>query len=216
MTINGPRLETLSGGKPRQVVVILHGYGADGNDLIEIGRVLQPAFPDALFAAPNAPEACEGVGFGYQWFPITVDALQAGRFEGAKRAAPAVREYLGALWSETGLGAGETVLSGFSQGAMMALHVGLGLAKPLAGIVAVSGALIAPEPIASKPPVQLVHGELDGVVYPRYSREAFARLKEEGVDVALHLSPGIGHSISPDGLAAAAAFLGRVLPPKGA
>jgi phospholipase/carboxylesterase len=212
VSLGGPRLEPLSGGKARQLVVILHGYGADGADLIEIGRVLQPAFPDALFVAPNAPERCADIGFGYQWFPITMDMLQAGRFEGARRAAPAVRELIEALWAETGLGAAETVLSGFSQGAMMALHVGLGIEPPLAGIIAVSGALIAPQPIASRPAVQLIHGELDGVVDPRYSREALARLKEEGVDVALHVSPAIGHSISPDGLAAAAAFLKRVLP----
>jgi phospholipase/carboxylesterase len=205
-------LPPASGGPPRQLVVILHGYGADGEDLIALGQVWRQVLPDALFIAPNAPEPCDGNPFGYQWFPLDLDR-PASRLLGAPKARPLIEDFLKELWDQTGLGPAETVLAGFSQGAMMALHVGVQLDEPLAGIVAFSGALIPPRHYASRPPVRLFHGDLDTVVDPGLSRDALAALRAEGYDAALTLSPGIGHSISPEALEAATAFLVRVLKP---
>lgn len=213
MSLAGPVLEPLSGGPPRQLVVILHGYGADGSDLISLGEPWRQALPEALFVAPDGPEPCADFPSGRQWFPVTVEMLQTGRLEGVRRAAPLVRDHLAELWAKTGLDPARTVLTGFSQGAMMALHVGLGLPQALAGIVAFSGAFIAPPRLAARPPVLLVHGDPDPVVDPRFSRMAFSALKAEGVEVELVVSPGIGHSISPAGLNAATTFLARVLGP---
>lgn len=210
MSLTGPVLPPASGQPPKQLVVILHGYGADGEDLIALGQVWQRVLPDALFAAPNAPEPCAINAFGYQWFPLDLDRPQS-RVVGAPLARPVVEDFLRELWDATGLGPAQTVLAGFSQGAMMAMHVGLGIVPQLAGIIAFSGALIPPERYASKPPVLLLHGDVDPVVDPDLSREALTTLKAEGYKAELIISPGIGHSISPDGLAAAEAFLVRVL-----
>ena len=207
--LSGPMLPATSGAA-KQAVVLLHGYGSDGSDLIGLGQMWAPGFPDALFVSPNAPEACAINPAGYQWFPLDLDRPQS-RIVGAPLARPPIEEFLRALWDETGLGPAETVLAGFSQGAMMALHVGVQLTESLAGIVAFSGALIPPERYASKPPVLLLHGDLDPLVDPSLSREALSVLKAEGYDVELLVSPGIGHSISPEGLEAATAFLVRVL-----
>lgn len=210
-TLTGPSLPPASGGPPRQLVVLLHGYGADGADLIDLGRAWAPILPDALFVAPNAPERCAMSAFGYQWFPLDIDRIGAS-LSGVPAAASAVRQYLAVLWAETGLGPSDTFLVGFSQGAMMALHVGTALPERLRGILAFSGAFVPPIGFAenpAKPPVALVHGEMDTVVDPGLSRRAAELLKAAGCDVALHLSPGIGHGIAADGLAFATAFLQR-------
>jgi phospholipase/carboxylesterase len=203
-------LPPASGGAPKQIVVILHGYGADGEDLIALGQVWRQALPDALFAAPNAPDPCDGNPFGYQWFPLDLDR-PTSRLAGAPKARPLIEDFLRQLWERTGLGPAQTVLAGFSQGAMMALHVGVGIVPPLAGIVAFSGALIPPERYASKLPILLLHGDLDTVVDPNLSREALSVLKAEGYEAELLVFPEVGHSISPEGLEAATAFLVRVL-----
>lgn len=213
MTLTGPSFGPVSGGRPKQLVVILHGYGADGNDLIGLGEVWGEALPEALFVAPNGPAPCADFPAGRQWFPVTMEMLQHARLDGARGAGPVVEGYLRDLWARSGLGPAETVLAGFSQGAMMALHVGLGLDEPVAGILAYSGALIPPGRYASRPPVLLLHGDLDPIVDPELGRQALTALKAEGYDVELVVSPGIGHSISPEGLEAGGAFLVRVLRP---
>jgi phospholipase/carboxylesterase len=206
--LSGPMLAPRSGKPPRQIVVLLHGYGADGSDLIGLGQYWAEGLPDALFVAPNAPAPCAGNPFGFEWFPLQVDRI-AGRIDGARTAAPMIIEFLENLWSQTGVGAADTFLTGFSQGAMMSLHVGTSLARPLKGIVAFSGAFVAGDgfPQADKPPVGLVHGELDPVVDPELSRQAAEELSAAGYDVRLHLSPGTAHGIAPDGLDFATGFL---------
>jgi phospholipase/carboxylesterase len=201
-----------SGAKARQIMVLLHGYGADGADLIGLGREWGALWPDMLFVAPNAPERCAVNPGGYQWFALGADRI-AGRIEGANLARPALEAFLRDIWAQTGLGAAETLFCGFSQGAMMALHVGTALPETLAGIVAFSGALVPAEGFSKggKPPVALIHGELDKVVDPALSREAAAVLIADGFEVALHISPGVGHGIAPDGLAFATDFLARHL-----
>lgn len=208
--LSGPMLAPRFGAAPRRLVVLLHGYGADGQDLIDLGRYWGEALPDALFVAPNAPRPCGGNPYGFEWFPLAVDRI-AGRIEGARQAAPVLREFLIDLWAQTGLGAGDTFLVGFSQGSMMALHVGTVLESPLRGIVAFSGAFVPAENFGDaalgRPPVLLVHGDVDQIVDPDLSREAEKQLKAAGFDVSLHLCAGLAHGISDEGLAVATAFL---------
>src|SRR5690554_5046141 len=135
-----------SGEPPRQLVVLLHGYGADGNDLMALGQHWGPLLPEALFVAPHAPEACGMSSAGFQWFDVELEGDRlAGRQAGVVAARPVLLGFLSDLWSQTGRGPRETLLVGFSQGAMMALHVGLSLPEPLLGIVAFSGAFVPVE-----------------------------------------------------------------------
>lgn len=212
--LSGPLLAP-SSGTAKHAVVLLHGYGSDGTDLIGLGQMWAPQFPDALFVSPNAPAACAINPGGYEWFALDLDrAAYERRLAGAVSARPVVAQFLEDLWRQTSLAPEQTVLAGFSQGAMMALHTGLSLDRRLAGILAFSGALLSPEgfpqPEALRPPVALVHGEFDPVVETALSRDAQRDLKAAGYDAALHVSPGIGHSISADGLQFASGFLGRV------
>jgi phospholipase/carboxylesterase len=208
--LSGPMLPPRSGNPPGQLVVLLHGYGADGNDLIDLGRRWQQALPEALFVAPNAPDPCGENPFGFQWFPLDLNRT-ISRVTGAPQAREAIANFLAELWAQTGLSAGDTFLVGFSQGAMMALHVGLSLDQAPLGIVSFSGALIPPDGfeggLPTKPPVCLIHGELDQVVDPELSRKASLMLQIQGYDVRYHLSPGVGHGISPDGLDFATSFI---------
>lgn len=208
--LSGPMLPPRSGAKPRQLVVLLHGYGSDGSDLIALATHWQDLLPDALFVSPNAPHASRENPLGFQWFALDIER-PVSRLTNLPGAAPAVVGFLQALWTQTGLGAGQTILAGFSQGAMMALHVGLSLKDPPMGIIAFSGALVPPEGLATrtgpKPPVCLVHGALDAVVEAHYSAEASDSLRKLGYSVSHHVSPQIGHSIAPDGLGFASAFI---------
>lgn len=213
--LSGPMLAPVSGGLPQQIVVLLHGYGSDGSDLIGLAPQFQPILPDALFVAPNAPEPVPGYPSGFQWFDVKMDGDRlASRLLGAAAARPILIEFLNDVWAQTGLGAAETILVGFSQGAMMALHVGLSLPEPLKGIIAFSGAFVPADGFAedafAKPPVCLVHGDLDTVVDPQLSAEAEIVLTKAGVPVHYHVSPGVGHGISPDGLAFATDFVSNV------
>lgn len=208
--LSGPMLAPRNGKPPGQIVVLLHGYGADGQDLIDLGRYWGEAMPDALFVSPNAPNRCAGNPFGYEWFPLQVDRI-AGRIEGARQAAPVLRDFLADLWTQTGLGVADTFLVGFSQGAMMALHVGTASESPFKGIVALSGALVPAEDFGAaghaRPPIVLIHGDVDPVVDPQLSRDAETALKSAGFPVSLHLCPGLAHGISAEGMAVAAAFM---------
>lgn len=209
--ISGPVLPPRSGRLPRQLVVLLHGYGADGEDLIGLGEPLGEVLSDALFAAPNAPARCAQNPFGYEWFPLAFEAMAESVRIGAPAAHGAVLEYLEDLWVRTGLTAADTFLCGFSQGAMMALHVGLSLPAPLRGIVSFSGALVPPPGFGAdalpKPPICLVHGRLDQVVDPALTQQAADSLAAAGYEVHLHFSPETPHGIAPDGLGFAARFM---------
>jgi phospholipase/carboxylesterase len=130
---------------------------------------------------------------------------------GVPQARPAVIAYLDETWRRTALGPADTFLCGFSQGAMMALSVGLSLAQPPLGVVSFSGAFVPPEGFGTAgrryPPSCLVHGDGDTVVDPALSQRAYEALSAAGVEVFLHLSPGMAHGIAPDGLAFAARFM---------
>jgi phospholipase/carboxylesterase len=207
LTLSGPVLAPASGGPPKQLVVLIHGYGADGEDLIGLGRHWRETFPDALFAAPNAPTRCAQNPFGYEWFPIVFDAMQESVRIGVPDAARHVTQYLDDLWSRTKLGPADTVLVGFSQGAMLALPVAIATTPQLAGVVSFSGALVPPDQVIARPPVLLVHGDADQVVDPQLTDDAAAWLDANGLAVERHISRGMAHGIAPDGLDAATTFL---------
>lgn len=219
--LDGPRLPPRSGGPARQLVVLLHGVGADGADLIGFAPALAQALPGAAFAAPDAPFPCDMAPYGRQWFSLQ-DRSPARLLAGVRAVEPALRGFLEAELSRLGLPASALALAGFSQGAMAALHAGLRMAAPPAAILAYSGALLAtPESLAAEavaraappPPVLLVHGEADGVVPVGASRVAEATLRAAGVPVEALYIPGLAHTIDETGLAAGTAALRRAFAP---
>jgi phospholipase/carboxylesterase len=214
--LDGPRLEPRS-GTARQLVVFLHGYGADGNDLIEIGRAWQGLLPQAAFVAPHAPEPCAQAPVGRQWFALTMRDLDE-RWAGVNKAAPVLEQFLDAELARRNLPPSALALIGFSQGTMMALHVGL--RRPVAplAIVGYSGLLVFPEDanpeqftaeIKSRPPVLLIHGDQDDLIPPQALFLATNGLGALGVPVEWHLSHGIGHGIDQEGLRHGGEFLAR-------
>jgi phospholipase/carboxylesterase len=217
--LDGPRIPPASGGPARQLVVLLHGVGADGSDLAALAQVWAPALPDAAFIAPDAPFPCDMAPYGRQWFSLQ-DRDPRAMAEGLRGVAPVVEEFLGRELAALGLGPEALALMGFSQGAMTALHVGLRGAVAPAAILAFSGAMLAPESLAAeivaRPPVLLVHGEADGVVPAWASRVAETALREAGVPVEALFIPGLDHGIEETGLAAAARLLGRAFGPASA
>jgi phospholipase/carboxylesterase len=215
--LDGPRWGPASRGAPRQLVVLCHGVGADGHDLIDLAPTWGHALPDAAFVSPHAPfpydMGPEMAGFsGRQWFSIadrTPSVLEAG----IRVAAPALDAFIDRELERLGLPADAYALMGFSQGAMAALFVGLRRLVAPRAILAFSGALLAPGALAAErrndAPVLLVHGEADDVVPPFLSREAERTLRAAGVRVESLFSPGLGHGLGDDGMAAGADFLRR-------
>ena len=213
--LSGPMLPPKSGSTPKQVVVLLHGYGSDGADLISLAPYWQGVLPDALFVSPNAPEQCRQLASGFQWFDVSFEGDRlASRQMGVVNARPVLADFLNDLWTQTGVAPEQTILAGFSQGAMMALHVGLSLPQRLMGIIAFSGAFLPPEGFGgtalARQPVCLVHGDMDQVVDPELSADADVALRLAGCDVSYHVSEGVGHGIAPDGLAFATEFVARI------
>jgi phospholipase/carboxylesterase len=213
-TLDGPSHPPAAGGKPRQLVILLHGLGADGNDLIGLAPLFAQILPEAEFLSPNAPFPCDMSPYGFQWFSLQ-DRGQATLVAQVSAAAPILDAYIDAALAARGLTDSELALVGFSQGTMMALYVGLRRAKPVAGIVGFSGALLAgealPQELRSRPPVLLVHGDADPVVPFDALAMAEASLKAAGVPVETLTSPGLGHGIDEAGLKRAAGFLQQVL-----
>ena len=214
--LDGPRIEPRS-GTAKNLVVFLHGYGADGNDLIEIGRAWQSALPDAAFVSPHAPHPCGQAPTGREWFPLTMRD-PGERWTGVNSAAPALNSFLDAELKRHNLPGSALALVGFSQGTMMSLHVGLRRAVAPAAIVGYSGILVAPEnadpekfaaEIRSKPPVLLIHGDSDDLIPVQALFMAAQGLSSLNVPVEWHVSPGIGHGIDQEGLRHGVEFLGR-------
>jgi len=215
--LDGPRLEPRAGAKPRQLVVFLHGYGADGNDLIEIGRAWQPLLPEAAFVSPHAPRPCGQAPTGREWFPLTFRDPNE-RWLGVNAAGPGLAAFLDAELARRSLPGSALALVGFSQGTMMALHVGLRRAQAPAAIVGYSGMLVTPpagdieamaSEITSRPPVLLVHGDRDDLIPPQALFLAAQALSALEVPTEWHLSQGIGHGIDGEGLRHGGEFLAR-------
>lgn len=199
-------------GKARSMVVFVHGYGADGADLLGLADPLGTHLPDTVFLSPDAPELCVGGGFGFQWFPIPwLDGSDVALAErGLDLAATDLNAFLDARLAEEGLGAEALALVGFSQGAMISLHVAPRRPVAMAGVVAISGRLLRPEALDEalvKPPVLLVHGDADPVVPFEDMGRAGQALEAAGFEVFGHVMQGAGHGIAPDGLSVALQFL---------
>jgi phospholipase/carboxylesterase len=193
-------------GTARHLVVLVHGYGADGNDLISLAPHWQELLPDCAFAAPNAPSRLPG-GPGYQWFPISrIDPHEMRG--GVESAAPLLEEFLDAELARLGLGPDRLMLTGFSQGTMLSLHLGLRRAVPPAAIVGFSGLLAgAPPEGAAFPPILLTHGDSDPVIPAEAMLMAANELGGAGARVQWHLAPGMGHGIDGATLGLAGGFL---------
>lgn len=211
--LTGPSHGPASGGAPKQLVVFLHGRGANGHDLIGLAPFIAPHLPDALFLSPDAPQPCDMAPVGLQWFSLaerTPDSIAAG----VRSAAPAVDAFLDHHLARHGLTDADMALFGFSQGCMMALHVGVRRNTAPAALLGYSGLLAAPEALAAeatvKPPVLLVHGAADEVVPHAALPAAEAALKGAGIPVEAVSRPGLGHGIDEDGIERAVAMLTRV------
>ncbi|PYC48689.1 phospholipase [Litorivita pollutaquae] len=211
--LKSERKEPLS-GTTRSVVVFLHGYGANGADLLGLADPLSEHLPDTLFIAPDAPENIPMMPNGYQWFPIPwMDGSSEEEAErGLNAAAEDLNAFLDAILIDEDLLPEQMVLFGFSQGTMMSLYVAPRREDEIAGIVAFSGRLLQSETLkdaaVSKPPILLVHGDADDVVPPQSLPEAAEALQEAGFkEVFAHIMKGTGHGIAPDGLQVALAFM---------
>jgi len=220
--LDGPRLPAAA-GRTSQLVVFLHGYGADGNDLIELGRQWRSILPEAAFVSPHAPERSAAAPTGRQWFPLSNrppddSAGAEERWNGAVKARGAIDAFLDAELARLGLDESKLALVGFSQGTMMALHVGLRRPRAPAAILGFSGLLIGPERLSEaaardgrgRPPsILLVHGEQDPLIPFEAMFMAGEALAKTSIPVQWHLSLGIGHGIDPEGMRQGGEFLAK-------
>jgi phospholipase/carboxylesterase len=211
---DGPRLPPASGAKTQALIVLLHGYGSNGDDLIGLAPYWKNKLPHAQFVAPNAPDRVAGAPNGYQWFPLS--RMDERELEiGVERASESLNRFLDHELARLGLDESKLALVGFSQGTMMALHVGLRRAKSPACILGFSGALAAPHKLKneakSKPPILLVHGDRDDVIPLGAMFEASRALCDAGLSAQWHVSYGVPHSIGQDGLDLGGAFLAMTL-----
>lgn len=208
------RVQMPKSGTAKSAVLLLHGLGSNADDLISLAPYWADALPDTVFVSPNAPEPCDMAPYGFQWFSLR-DWTEASMLEGAARAASALETIITRLQQNFHIPASKTALVGFSQGTMMALHVGLRRTEPLAAIVGFSGALVGinvlKSEIKSRPPVLLVHGMMDPVVPFAALQTAAASLNENEVPVETLACPALAHSIDEAGLQRAQEFLKKHL-----
>ena len=214
MVLNGPTFGPAAGGAAGKLVVLLHGVGADGQDLIGLAPLFAEVLPEALFVAPNAPAPAAMAPMGYQWFDLGFDGSSfdmATMVAGVQAAAPVLDDFLDSLLAAQGLTDGDLTVVGFSQGTMMALEVMPRRRQPCAGVIGYSGMLLDParlaQEITARPPVLLVHGEADPVVPAACLGLAETGLREAGLAVQAHGRPGLGHGIDEAGIGLGKQFL---------
>jgi len=211
--LSGPSTPPEAGGAPRQLVVLLHGVGADGNDLINLSQTMGKSLPHARFVAPNGPEACDMAPMGYQWFSLQ-ERDPKTMLAGIQQSAPLLNAFIDAELAKDSLEDKDLALLGFSQGTMMSLYTAPRRAKQMAGVLGYSGALLGGETLAteatSKPPTFLIHGDADPVVPIQAMHAAVAGLEAAGIPVHSNIRPGVPHGIDPEGMAYGAAFLAKV------
>ncbi len=209
-TLQGPSLEPLGGRAPTKLVIMCHGVGSDGDDLISLAPYFQKVLPDARFISPNAPFHFDGGPIGYQWFSLQDMSMDARR-EGMTTAAPILNAFIDEQLTALGLSDKDLALIGFSQGTMVALHVALRRASPCAGVIGYSGMLVDPDLLASelsaRPPVLLCHGQADEVVPFDFMPAALSALRSYGISAEGLARPGLGHGLDDDGIKAGMFFL---------
>lgn len=213
VTLNHYTLEPKNGAKPTSIVVVLHGYGSNGRDLISLAPYWQDAVPNAVFVSPDAHQPHEGgAPGGFQWFSLAT-YNQEFMTKGASEAQPILDTYLDSLLMHYGLTDDRLALCGFSQGCMMSLYCGPRRKNKIAGILGYSGALVGEEGLkdAQKPPVHLIHGQDDSVVPVVAHRHATAHLVKNGFEVSGYTTPGLEHSIDEKGIESGAEFLNEIL-----
>lgn len=207
-----------SGRDPQSMVILLHGYGSNGEDLMGLVPYWRASLPDTVFLSPNAPEICPGAPGGYQWWSLA-DFGRESRAAGVRKAAPLVNAFIDMHREAYGLPNSKVALVGFSQGTMMALHVAPRRPEVLAGVVGYSGMLADPEAlqaeVKTKPPLLLIHGDADPMVPFTAMGQAEAEFKGLGFEIATHASRGLGHSIDEAGLRLGGDFLAKALRPAG-
>lgn len=207
------RRRASASGKTTSAVVFLHGYGADGRDLLGLADQLSPHLPDTVFIAPDAPEKCVGNPTGFQWFPIPwIDgSSEEAAMTGMQASVADLQAFLDGVLEEEEITPDHLILLGFSQGTMMCLHAAPRRAEPVAGVIGFSGRLVDPESliddVVSRPEILLLHGDQDDVVPPQSLPEAANALTAVGFQVYVHVMKGTGHGIAPDGLSLALAFI---------
>jgi len=210
--LSGPSVPPQAGGQPQQLVILLHGVGADGNDLINLSQTMGQALPHARFVAPNGPEACDMAPMGYQWFSLQ-DRSPVSMLAGIQRSVPFLNAFIDAELARDGLGDEQLALLGFSQGTMMSLYTAPRRPKQMAAVLGYSGALLGSDTLAteavSKPPMFLVHGDADQVVPVQALHAAVADLQSAEIPVQWSVRPGLPHGIDPEGMAYGAAFLAQ-------
>jgi phospholipase/carboxylesterase len=220
--LTGPRLDP-KGGPAKRLVVFLHGYGTDGNDLIELGGQWRALVPETAFVSPHAPERCAASPMGRQWFALSHSAPDdprgaAERWRGVVAVRPAIDAFLDAELARLGLDDSRLALVGFSQGAMTALHVGLRRSRAPAAILSYSGLLVGPERLAEatardargeRPPILLVHGDSDPLIPAEAMFMAVNDLARAEIPTQWHLSFGVGHAIDAGGLSHGGLFLAQ-------
>ncbi len=209
--LSGPFLPPHDGGPAKRLVVLLHGYGADGHDLIGLGKQWGPDLPGTAFVSPHAPSPCMMAPMGRQWFPLPEISIEVAR-DGVCSALPVLESFLDTALTEHQLNVGDVALVGFSQGGMMALAAGL--KHSYAGIISYSGILGVDTPPSHPrqgyPPVLLVHGDADPVVPSSALGYSRGLLDSWGVEVSAHLRPGLGHGIDGQGLGLGLDFLRNI------
>lgn len=212
--LTGPIAAPASGRDPKSMVILLHGYGSNGDDLMGLVPYWRDSLPDTVFMSPNAPEPCPGAPDGYQWWSLADLGLES-RAAGVRKAAPLVNAFIDMHRAAFDLPNSKVALVGFSQGTMMALHVGPRRSEGLAGIVGYSGMLADGEnlqtEVKTRPPVLLIHGDADPMVPFAAMGQAEAELQRLGFEVDTHVSRGLGHSIDEAGLRLGGEFLSRAL-----
>ncbi|MCI5049772.1 MAG: alpha/beta hydrolase [Rickettsiales bacterium] len=210
VTLSGPVVQPASEEAPKQIILFLHGLGADGKDLIDLAGPMQQLFPEALFVSPDAPQPCDMAPMGFQWFSLQ-DRDPEVLMQGARSAEPILNGFIDRLIEKFGVTSENIAVVGFSQGTMMALHALCRRPDPIAAVVGFSGGLVGPQYLASeaqsKSPICLIHGDADEVVPFAAMGMSEQALQENGFSVESHARPGLGHGIDMEGLQTAIAFL---------
>ncbi len=202
-----------TGSPPKRLVIMLHGLGADGKDLIGLAPYFAGSLPDTLFLSPDAPFPCDMAPYGRQWFSLQSWAHDA-ILQGIQEASPILDHFIDKALKKHGLDDSNLALVGFSQGTMMSLYTGPRRKNTIAGILGYSGALVWEQEIDSaklnKPPVCLIHGDADNVVPLLAYNKAREMLEKSGFKVTGGVTKGLMHSIDEDGIETGAAFLKQV------